>query len=272
MDLTPVERYYDAAPRPFASVEQVGPFTVFVGRAGGWQFSARPRPGGTGAIDARAVGDLLRRMRALDVPLALEWVADTAPGLLAAVREEGTLATIEELPLMVRTEPGPDHGAPDVGAPDGGAPDGVTVRVLGPGDAHLLRAVGGVQAVAFGSPRTPPAGPSDRDSAAREPSADAVALLRAGTSRVVVAEHVEHGVVAAGRHIPVDGVSEVVGVAVLPSLQGHGLGSAVTSALVADAEALGIGTLFLTAEDERVATLYRRLGFRRVGTGYVAEA
>ena len=63
-----------------------------------------------------------------------------------------------------------------------------------------------------------------------------------------------------------------MGVATLPSEQGARLGSAVTWALVEDARALGIGTVFLSAGSERIARIYARLGFRRVGTAYVAEA
>ena len=125
--------------------------------------------------------------------------------------------------------------------------------------------------LAFGPARDEPAGVAERDAAGRDPSAAAVALLRSGEARVAVVEHPEHGVLATGRHIPVGPVSEVVGVATLPAEQGRGLAAAVTGALVADAAGLGVRTLFLTASSERVARLYHRLGFRRVGTGYAAE-
>jgi hypothetical protein len=46
----------------------------------------------------------------------------------------------------------------------------------------------------------------------------------------------------------------------------------VTWALVEDARRLGIGTVFLSAGSERIARIYGRLGFRRVGTAYIAEA
>src|SRR4051812_36437918 len=46
MDLDLIERYYDAAPRAAADVEEIGPFTLFVADpATGWSFYARPRPG-----------------------------------------------------------------------------------------------------------------------------------------------------------------------------------------------------------------------------------
>lgn len=271
MDLAALERYYDAAPRRFAQAERVGPFTLFVGPTSGWAFYARPSLGGSGPFDVGAVRSLLTTMAERDLPLALEWVHDVAPDLIEAVRADARLTEVEELPLMVLA------GAADAPEP----PAGFAVRMLGPGDGHLLASVNGVQAVAFDpkaartssdAPTSRAPGTAERDAAARAPSEAALALLADGTSRVAVAEHPEHGVVAAGRHIPVGDVTEVVGVAVLPAFGGQGLGSAVTATLVADAAAHDVATVFLTASTERVARLYARLGFARVGTGYVAHA
>lgn len=260
MTLVTLERYYDTAPRQVASVVEVGPFTVFVGPPGGWTFYARPRLGGSGPYDATAVADLLARMRELGVPEQIEWVHDVTPSLLDAVRAEGSLG-VEELPLMVLTE---RPAAPAV-------PAGVRVRMLTADDEDLLVSVSGVARLAFGPPRDVPAGAAERDAAGGAPSEEARGMLRAGRSRIAVAEHPELGVVAAGRHIPQDDVTEVVGVSTLPAMQGSGLGAAVTSALLDDATTLGVGTVFLTAASEPVARLYHRLGFRRVGTGYAAE-
>lgn len=260
MDLTVLEQYYDAVPRRFTTTEEVGPFTLFLDASAGWPWYARPRLGGDGPYDAVAVAGLLARMRELDVPETIEWVADLTPTLLDAVQAEGSLS-VEELPLMVLQD------APPVTE----TPADVTVRLLGPEDEHLLQSVSGVSRLAFGPPRDEPAGAAERDGAGRQPSPAAVGLLRAGESRIAVAEHPERGVLATGRHIPLGAVSEVVGVATLPAEQGRGLAPAVTRALVADAREHGVETLFLTAGSERVARVYGRLGFRRVGTAYAAE-
>ncbi len=88
----------------------------------------------------------------------------------------------------------------------------------------------------------------------------------------MVAAAVEDGVVlCAGQHNPVGGVTEIVGVGTLPSARRRGLALAVTAALVADARARGVGTVFLSAGDEDVARIYARLGFRRVATALIAE-
>ena len=46
----------------------------------------------------------------------------------------------------------------------------------------------------------------------------------------------------------------------------------MTAALVADARARGVGTVFLSAQDDAVARVYERVGFVRVGTACVAGA
>lgn len=260
VDLSQLEQYYDTVPRRFATTEEVGPFTLFLDASAGWPWYARPRLGGHGPYDAAAVAGVLARMRELGVPETIEWVAETTPTLLDAVRAEGSLE-VEEIPLMVLST------APAAGD----LPHDVTVRMLGPADEHLLRPSSGVAQLAFGPATEEPAGVADRDAAGRAPSATAVALLRAGEARIAVAEHAEHGVLATGRHIPVGPVSEVVGVATLPAEQGRGLAAAVTRTLAADAAEHGVRTLFLTASSQRVARLYSRLGFGRVGTGYAAE-
>ena len=103
-------------------------------------------------------------------------------------------------------------------------------------------------------------------------TAAAAGLLAEGAVRIAVAEGEADGVLAVGRTLPIAGVTEVMGVATLPSARRQGLGAAVTSALVADARAMGVDTIFLTASSPAVARVYERVGFVRAGTGYAAEA
>ena len=67
-------------------------------------------------------------------------------------------------------------------------------------------------------------------------------------------------------------MTEIVGVATLPSARRRGLGTAVTAALVADARASGVSTIFLSAASDDVARVYERLGFVRVGHSGLASA
>jgi len=76
--LSRLEVYYDAVPRSSASIEILGPFTLFISRSSSWPFYARPSLGTTefSPADIRRVQE---RQRELGVPEAFEWVADTTP-------------------------------------------------------------------------------------------------------------------------------------------------------------------------------------------------
>jgi predicted GNAT family acetyltransferase len=96
-------------------------------------------------------------------------------------------------------------------------------------------------------------------------------LLADGSVRMAVAESDAQGVLAVGRTLPIDGVTEVMGVATLPAARRCGLGTAVTRVLTDDARSFGVSTVFLTASSPVVARIYSRVGFRQVATAYSAE-
>ena len=130
-----------------------------------------------------------------------------------------------------------------------------------------------VAAVGFAHPGTAvgPAGPLDRDTiaAATVDRSRLRARLAAGSTVTMVAEGPD-GPVATGSHQPVDGVTEIVGVATLPSARRQGIGAALTAALSADALAAGVRLVFLSAADDDVARMYERLGFRRIARAGIA--
>jgi predicted GNAT family acetyltransferase len=69
----------------------------------------------------------------------------------------------------------------------------------------------------------------------------------------------------------VGAVTEITGVATLPSARRRGLGALVTGRLVQDARERGAELIFLSAGSEDIARVYARLGFERVGTACIAE-
>lgn len=236
-----IEHYYDAAPRTAADAEQVGPFTLFVGR-GTWSYYARPSPGATRSVTAEQVAALRARQRELDVPEQIEWQHEVTPSLAPACAAAGM--TVHRFRLMVH------RGAPGTPWDD--------VRVAGPDDD--LEALLSVQQQGFGGP--PEVEPQD--------VAHVRARVEAGLT-VVAAGSREGRPVCVGMHQPVDGVSEVVGVATLVQHRRQGWAAAVTDVLVADALARGVRTVFLSAAEDAVARVYQRVGFHDVGVACAAE-
>nr|WP_237534558.1 GNAT family N-acetyltransferase [Streptomyces sp. SID3343] len=275
-----LEGYYDAVPRNAARAEDFGALTLFVRAGAGWPYYARPTLGAT-TVDAAAVDRVRARQRELGVPENFEWVAETTPALRAAVERSGLV--VHEHPLMAL-----DAGAGaevEVDPPSNAEPgmrvlaDGTIVRVLDADDPILPSALA-VPHIAFAAPGTAigPQGPTELAEATRALVADGsvantTARIRAGLTVVAAAIDKAGVVLCAGQHQPLAelGVSEVVGVGTLPAARRRGLGLAVTAALVGDARARGVSTVFLAAGDDDVARIYARLGFSALATALIAE-
>jgi len=248
--LTTLETYYDAAPRPMATTEEIGPFTLFLrSDDDGWPFYARPTLGYDGPFSAGHVEVVRERQRDLKVPEAFEWVHETTPTLLAAAREAGL--HVAECPLLVL--PG---GADTVTPP---LPAGVDVRMLTPETPDLAAAVAAVSA-----------GFAGRDELAERSAGRLPEMMRSGVLAMAGA-YDGQGAVGGGSHSPRGATTELAGIAVIPRARRQGIGAAVTAALVADARERGIDTVFLSAQDDTVARVYERIGFQRLGTACIAE-
>lgn len=236
-----IEAYYDAAPRTAAHAEPVGPFSLFVG-TGAWGYYARPRLGLEQSIAPEDVAALRARQRELDVGQEIEWQPSITPSLGEACAAAGM--RVHSFRLLVH---------------DGTLPQRRTgVRIVGPEDD--LAAWVSVQQQGFG-------GPAEVDAATVEYFST---RLAAGTSRLAAA-FVEGRPVCVGVHQPVDAVTEIVGVATLPTARRQGWAGDVTHTLVADALTLGVRTVFLSAADDAVARVYERVGFRDAGQVCAAE-
>ncbi len=257
-----IDAYLDAVPRWACRVEALGPFTLFVNERSGWSYYARPTPGAD-RVTAEDVEVVRARQRELGVTEALEWIADLVPGLEPAAERTG-LAVISH-PLMC---------LPPGGFVPAATPEDAEVRMVTPDDD--LARIGAVAQVGFANPGTA-AGPTGPDAlgplaAAADPAATAFLRERIEDGiTVTVAAFVDGEPVASGAHQPVEGVTEIVGVACLPAYRRRGLGAAVTSLLVRDALARGVTTVCLSADDEDVARMYARLGFERLGAVGAAE-
>ncbi len=251
--LTTLERYYDTAPRASAAAEQVGPFTLFLrADADSYPYYARPTLGlpASEALTADDVRRVRERQREVGAPETFEWVHETTPKLLPAAREAGL--AVQECPLLVLAEPLPPS-----------RPGTAEVSVL---DADSDRVPGALAAVSAGFAGTDDVAVRSETSVVRWRK-----QMAAGLIATAVAVDADGSVIGGGSHIPRDGTTELAGIAVLPRARGRGVGEALTRALVEDAAARGVETVFLSARDDTVARVYERVGFRRVGTACLAE-
>jgi predicted GNAT family acetyltransferase len=91
-------------------------------------------------------------------------------------------------------------------------------------------------------------------------------------SLVMVAAYDDRGaVVGGGSAAPRGEVAELMGIAVLGPARGRGVGTAITVALRAECLARGVDTVFLTAASDAATSIYRAVGFERIGTGCILE-
>jgi ribosomal protein S18 acetylase RimI-like enzyme len=255
--LTRIDAYYDTAPRATARPEEHGSLVLFVAERG-WPFYARPRLVRDTEPTADEIREVLARQSELKVPLALEWVHDTAPLMADSARAAGM--TVHECPMLVLES-----------LLESRDPDGL-VRLVDADDP----AVGPVQAairVAFATPGTAiaRAGVAERDAAASSSGAAnrvdfTVDGLREGLTVLVGAFVDDSGAVGGGSHNPRGQVSEMVGVGVLPAFRRRGLAGAVAHLLARQALDNGVTTVFCGAESVDVARVYEGVGFRRIGT------
>ena len=252
--LADIERYYDAVPRPAATTEEVGPFTLFLAEDGiGWQFYARPRLGLAEEVTADDVRGVLARQAELGLPRAIEWVHETTPSLLPAVREatEGLdHVELEECPLLVLP---PDTVMPVVST----SSTGVDVRVLGPDDPDLATVTSAIHA-----------GFDNTDEMVERPLGKRPGMVRDGIL-VVVAAYADGQVAGGGSSAPRGDSAELMGIAVVPKFRRRGLGSEITRGLVHAVRARGVRTILLSAASDGAASIYRQVGFVDVGTACI---
>jgi ribosomal protein S18 acetylase RimI-like enzyme len=242
--LEEIESYYDTVPRAASTVEEVGPFTLFVADPEvGWAFYARPRLGVDHAFTADDVRRLLARQDELGVPRALEWVDEVTPTLRSAVLDAGERAG--RFPLLALAE-------------ETEVSEGVGTRVLAGNDPDLALSVGAVHAAFAGE-----------DEVAERPVGRRAELIRDG-QLIVVAAYVEDGrLFGAGSGAPRDTTAELMGIGVPPAHRMAGTGTALTRALVRACRGVGVRTVFLSAYNDAAASIYRRVGFRDVGTACI---
>lgn len=223
----------------------MGPFTLFVARPGvGWPYYARPTPGCT-PIVASDLDRLVSEQRALDVPHTIEWVHESTPSLGDVVEAAGW--TPRHCPLLVLDRLEPVDSA-------------LSVAILAAPDPRLADVVDAVSAGFAGVERD-----GERPDVARQGE-----RIAQGWAVMAGAFDTAGSAVGGGTHLPRGSATEIVGIAVVPSARRRGAGARIAATLAADALASGIDTVFLSAQNDDVARVYERVGFRRIGTACIA--
>ena len=291
--LARLDAYLDAAPRKGADAIHIGPFTMFVHR-GPWGYYARP--GSHRDVHHRftsaEVADVLAAQREREENESLEWIHDVDPTLADAATGAGMhvifrpLLTMDASTLLRSGSGGVvehgfnEHGFNErggEGAPGAGleAPPEFSILVLG-ADHPKFPAIRSVAHVAFSHPGTlvGPAGPCERDAVVVDEAAAewATERSRRGYTIAVAALDGDGELVGVGSAQPVvdpaNGVNaaELTGIAVLPTHRRRGIAAAITRVLINACVYQGIETVLLSAQDDDVARVYERVGFRRVAT------
>ncbi|HKG52226.1 MAG TPA: GNAT family N-acetyltransferase [Actinomycetales bacterium] len=297
--LARLETFYDAVPRRSAAVEEHGPLRLFLPEPHAWPYYARPAAPGV-VVTPDDVLAVRARQRELGLPEALEWVDDLVPTMSDAAARTGL--TVQRCPILVLdgdpAAPPPGVRTRVLGTDDEelalaeavaalGFGAGIGTRTGAAGAAERDRAVSEVPVARLTRLRElirdgaaarvvatldPGADPGADTAAARVVAAlDPRPDPAADTAGTPPSDPALCGPLAAGGYQRAVDVAEIVGVATLPAARRRGLGGAVAGALARAALEAGVTTVFLSAQDDTVARVYERVGFRRVGTAGIAE-
>ena len=226
-----------------ADQERVGGFLATIDRLVDFDFAnyAFPVQAGHDRGQVGRLRDLFEsRSRRLRIVLN-EAIWPELPSLLV----ESGLVEVERHPLMIvsRAEFRPARH------------ERVTVELLdAEGPAGKLSWFQGIRATGNGEPF-------------RQATAEAIERGRVWLRRghVYALGHLDGEAAGTGACLPLDSVSDVVGIATLPEKRGHGVAQVVTTVLLEHLFARGVDTVFLDAEDDRARRLYAKLGFEVIG-------
>ena len=228
-------------------------------------YYARTRLGVTLIPAVEDLRRLLARQRERDVPRAIEWVDEIAPGLDRAAEEAGY--SVERYPLMALDRELVGRAG--------------STRLIDPADEPLLVEARAAISVAFDNEGTTvgEAGLAERDAAHDSPHAvlddafrEAVAAGDFVLAAAFAPDEPAAGAVGGGSLMPVGDAAEIAGVGVLPAYRRRGLAAEITYVLSREGRRRGVDLVFCSADSEDVARVYAGVGFRRVGTALIAEA
>ncbi|WP_406303400.1 GNAT family N-acetyltransferase [Streptomyces sp. NBC_00879] len=190
------------------------------------------------------IGALIAVFRERDRMPRLEFLPSCAPEVEPALLAAG-FAVVNRAPLLACAPGSLVPPAPVAGT-----------AISEPRDPAGFRAAAAVQHLAYGE--------------TGEPTEGEIAWLRGaheggGVAALVTDEADGTTVAAGGCSIPVDGMSELCGLAVAASHRRRGIGAALSAYLTATAFDRGCKVVWLEPGDADVERIYAGIGYRRVG-------
>ncbi len=222
---------------------RVGPFVARYHADWSSPFANYAIPDDGAAPSADDVAALIDAFRARDRQPRLEYLPRCAPQVEPALLAAGF--TEENRPPLMAC------GLGDVITP--AQVDGLTLAEPAD-DAAFLRAAA-VQHAGFGEPGSP--GPGAGDGLRRMAESGGTVVL------ATFADGTDAG--AAACSTPVDGLTELGGLAVLETARRRGVGAAVAAWATQRALARGLRTVWLEPGDAGIQRMYARVGYRVVG-------
>lgn len=230
-----IQTYLRAAASLRRDVERVGPFLAAFDPHSDSPYrnyavsddAAEPSPN-----DVRALVDAFERRHRTP---RLEYVPNASPAVEASLLA-ASFVVEQRMPLMTVT------------------PDAVRVLPVSPGVELALPAAASAQNIAYGEPTT-----TDHD-------VERLRITLAAGGIVVLARDAASGkAIGAGLcSAPIDGVTEVAAIGVVPAHRRRGVAGAICARLVSEAFAAGVTTPFLMPAGTDEERIYVRAGFARV--------
>jgi len=244
-----LESYMRHAAALTHDVVDLSPFVLFFNPCDPLRFFNYARPAEPVGGDLRGeLGALCAAFHARERLPRFEFIEEFTPDLGPALRAAGFTEESRQ-PLLICT-PETLHPAP-------GVPGQEIIQVTAAAPLDDLCACVTVQRRGFGEAAAAPATEAEGEDQRRRIAAGASAFLaRLAGQPVGVADFTP----------PLDGLTELVGIATLETYRGRGIATALTARAVQVAFDAGAEIAFLVAEDARAGRVYERVGFRPYAT------
>lgn len=247
LSIAALQDYLRRAAAPLREVVEIDPFTLFFSKNSPetyYNYAAPNHPCG---------GDLAKPLAALRAVFAahgrkprFEFIAEYAPDLPAALEASG-FTEESRLQLMLCT--------PATLAPPPARADLRVATIDQHAPAEALRENMNVNELGF-NPNATPVGLAEADDF----------RYRLGNGRMFTA-YLGGQAAGAGMYTaPLDGLTELVGIATLPEFRRQGVAAALTAHAAQEAFAHGAAAVFLSAADAKAGRVYERVGFQPYAT------